>query len=559
MNAPETEGDIADLSGAALAVEDGLLMQADDLPADLDPLAEGILMKHQREWLEDNSALKIAEKCRRSGFTFAEALDDAITASTARSEGGSNVFYIGDTHDKGREFIGYCAHFLRVVSKELARVDEFLFEDRKRDGSTKHISAFRITCASGNRIVALSSRPENIRGLQGIVVIDEAAFHKDVGEVIDSALALLIWGGRIRIISTHNSRLNPFHELVARTRAGKTEYSLHSIDFEGVIKNGLYERVKQMKPDIPPVDEWLEMIRGGYTDQARMREELDTIPRDAEGAALSRVAVEACIGKRAQVLRLTKPDDFELAPQGARRREIRDWLEATLRPSLARLDINRRVVIGADMARRGHAATIWVSEISPTLVRDCMLVVEMRKLPFDQMRQVLWFVFEHAGRRWRAAIDASGLGMETAEASWQKYGRQRVEAVSFSPAWYKEHGGAIVPHIGDRTMTVPRDDDVISDLCALAYVRGVVKIPDGHETLGADGGKRHADAAIAAMLAEYASRVEPPDFSGLQSGGGPGADIHNYGTDMRGDIARFPAEIDVSHGTVPSDLDFEGY
>jgi phage FluMu gp28-like protein len=52
----------------------------------------------------------------------------------------------------------------------------------------------------------LSSRPENIRGLQGKVVIDEAAFHPNVQGVMEAATALLIWGGRISVISSHNGK-----------------------------------------------------------------------------------------------------------------------------------------------------------------------------------------------------------------------------------------------------------------------------------------------------------------------------------------------------------------
>lgn len=54
--------------------------------------------------------------------------------------------------------------------------------------------------------MALSSRPENIRGLQGKVVIDEAAFHPNVQGVMEMATALLIWGGRISVISSHNGK-----------------------------------------------------------------------------------------------------------------------------------------------------------------------------------------------------------------------------------------------------------------------------------------------------------------------------------------------------------------
>ena len=222
-----------------------------EIPADLDPLAEGVLMAHQREWLEDKSDLKICKKGRRTGITFAEALDDTLIAAAARSAGGDNVFYIGDTKDKGREFIGYVAHFAKVVAKETAEVEEFLFEDKRDDGTSKHISAFRVTFASGFRVEALSSRPENIRGLQGVVVIDEAAFHKDVRQVIDAVNALLIWGGKIRIISSPNGLLNPFNDHYQEAVAGKngsrvgfgTHMTIFSARYMGVADRA-YERVR---------------------------------------------------------------------------------------------------------------------------------------------------------------------------------------------------------------------------------------------------------------------------------------------------------------------------
>lgn len=78
----------------------------------------------------------------------------------------------------------------------MSGIEEFLFEDQDDRGNSKHITAYRIRFSSGFQVTALSSRPANIRGLQGIVVIDEAAFHQDVQGVLDAATALLIWGAR---------------------------------------------------------------------------------------------------------------------------------------------------------------------------------------------------------------------------------------------------------------------------------------------------------------------------------------------------------------------------
>ncbi len=223
------------------------LPRGGDIPDNLDPFEDGVLMEHQADWIADDSILKVCEKGRRTGITFAEALDCTLIAAAQRSGGGRNVFYIPDSKPKGREFVGYCAHFAKTVAKEMLTIEDGIFFDIREDGSTQAISSYIIRFASGFRIEALSSRPENIRGLQGTVVIDEAAFHRDVFAVLDAVSALLIWGGKIRIISSHNGMTNPFNELIKEARAGKNGYSVHTYTFGDAVKNGLYKRVCLIK------------------------------------------------------------------------------------------------------------------------------------------------------------------------------------------------------------------------------------------------------------------------------------------------------------------------
>ncbi|MCG8435373.1 MAG: hypothetical protein MJA83_15220, partial [Gammaproteobacteria bacterium] len=116
-------------------------------PADLDPLGDGILMDHQRAWVEDQSPLKLCSKGRRTGITFAEALDSTLWAAAKRSAGGDNTWYIGDTKDKGVEFVAVCARFAQHVARELLEIEEFLFEDRQEDGSSRYITAHRVKFA----------------------------------------------------------------------------------------------------------------------------------------------------------------------------------------------------------------------------------------------------------------------------------------------------------------------------------------------------------------------------------------------------------------------------
>lgn len=487
----------------------GELPRGAEVPADLDPLADGILMRHQVEWLEDDSDLKIAEKGRRTGITFAEALDDTLIAAAARSAGGDNVFYIGDTKDKGREFIGYVAQFGKVVAKEAAEIEEFLFEDQREDGTSKHISAFRVTFASGFRIEALSSRPENIRGLQGVVVIDEAAFHQNVREVIDAVNALLIWGGRIRVISTHNGILNAFNELIREAKAGKNRFKVHFIPFAEAVKNGLFKRVCLMRGRTwsPEAEvEWEANIRGAYgTRTAQMHQELDAIPADAIGAALAQVVIEQVSDKTVPVVRYHLPDSFKAAEPKLRAGLVQEWCRATLQPLLDRLDPRHRHDFGFDFARSGDGSDLVISEYGQDLARRWKMVVELRNVPFEAQRDILFFVGERLPRFGHGALDATGNGAYLAEVAKQKWG-ERISEIKLSQQWYRENGTPYVEAFGDRSVMIAADADIVRDHQALQYVGGVIKVPDDMRYAGSDGFQRHGDTAIAGMLAWFASR-----------------------------------------------------
>lgn len=82
-----------------------------------------------------------------------------------------------------------------------------------------------------------------MRGKQGFVLIDEAAFHDDLAEVLKAAFALLIWGGKVLILSTHDGEDNPFNELINDIRAGKKPYKLLRCTFDDALKDGLYQRI----------------------------------------------------------------------------------------------------------------------------------------------------------------------------------------------------------------------------------------------------------------------------------------------------------------------------
>jgi len=332
-----------------------------EIPDNLDPLADGVLMAHQSEWIKQihEYDLNVAEKGRRTGITYATALDDTITAASKKTAGGDNIYYIGDTKDKGLEFIGYCAHMAKVMATAMADswkgVEVFLFEDQQPDGSTKQITSYRIRFASGHHIVALSSNPANIRGLQGIVNIDEAAFHQNVQAVIDAALALIIWGGKVRIISTHNGDRSPFNLFVKDAYARRNAFRVFRVTFDDAVTNGLYERVcvvRGWKPTQEGKKAWYEKVRGAYgSNKAAMLEELDAIPREGSGVAIPTVLIERAMREERPIVRLKQDSDFALRSMAYKESWCRDWIRQHIDPLLDLLDKDRSHVFGSDYAR----------------------------------------------------------------------------------------------------------------------------------------------------------------------------------------------------------------
>jgi phage FluMu gp28-like protein len=514
-----------------------------DIPDSFNPLESGILMKHQVECLQIRVSILAIPKGRRTGITFAQALDKTIRAASRKSAGGDNVYYIGDTKEKGLEFIGYCAKFARVIAQAqgqgVSGIEEFLFEDQDEAGKTKYINAYRIRFASGFQIVALSSRPANIRGLQGIVIIDEAAFHPDVQGVLDAATALLIWGGEIVIISSHNGTRNPFNQLVKDIEAGKygADAAVYRVTFDDAVANGIYERVCLMKGWTPSPDgkrSWYEKIRNGYgVRKAAMREELDAIPRDGGGRSIPGVWIERAMREDRPVLRLALSSDFQTLPNEEREAHAREWIDAQLKPALALLDPQRKSVFGMDFARHRDFSFLAPMQIDQGLRRRVPFAIEMHNVPTRQQEQVLWFLIEHLPNRCGGAMDATGSGQTLAEYTADKFGRPHIAEVVINRAWYGAWMPKLIGAFEDDVIDLPRDEGISDDLRAVEDVDGVQMISTvRREDFKDPELARHGDAAVALVMGWFASlhlsgpidfhRVKPTDqhHRAIQRGAG---------------------------------------
>ena len=248
-----------------------------------------VLLGYQKRWIADESPLKIADKSRRTGLTWAEGADASLCASTARGEGGCNHFYVGSNKEMAREFIEAVAMWSKIFNRAAGEIQEEVFIDDGQEG--KEILTFVVYFASGFKVQALSSNPANLRGMQGNVTIDEAAFHDRLAEVLKAALALTMWGSKVRLISTHNGVDNLFNQLILDSRAGRKDYSVHTITLDDACAEGLYQRICQITGkewSQEAEDKWkADLLRGTATEEDA-QEEYYCVPKQGGGAYLSR-------------------------------------------------------------------------------------------------------------------------------------------------------------------------------------------------------------------------------------------------------------------------------
>lgn len=524
---------IAIAAGAATAPALDVRLQPDD-PLRLTHLqgtaeeVPAVLLSYQQDWIADQAQLKIAEKGRRVGLTWAEAADDVLIAA---GDGGSNVFYISATQDMAREYIEACAMWARAFDYAAGGVSEAIYDDGVDvDPAKRFIKTYEIVFPkSGRRIVALSSRPTNLRGKQGVIVIDEAAFAPDLAALIKAAMAMLLWGDKVRIISTHDGADNAFNNLVQEVRAGKrgdaSQASVHRITFAQAVKDGLYRRVclrRGIDWTQEAQDKWVKAAYGFYGDDAP--EELDAVPSQSGGAYLSLALIEQRMVPAEPpagpaLIRGGWDDGFAYQPEDVREAAIKAWLMESVQPHLQQLHKGRRHAFGEDFARNRNLTVFDILEEDGAGTWRVKLQIELLNCPFSCQEQILYHLVDGLPRFRGGAMDAGGNGAALAEKAAQRYGTQMIEQVKLNDGFYLLHMPKLKAALEDGTLQdLPRDAQTRDDLRAIKLVNGIPKLPKGDtnqsaaaKASAAEGGaklKRHGDAAIAIFLAVYATKRE---------------------------------------------------
>lgn len=507
----------------ALVHESSVQTSYEDLQQ-FDP--DELLLGYQKRWIADDSVLKIAEKSRRTGLTFAEAADSALTSGTNRTDGGTNTFYVGSNKEMAREFIDAVALWAKAFNKAAGEVQEEVIEDEDKD-----ILTFVVYFDSGFKVQALSSNPSNLRGMQGTVIIDEAAFHDRLAEVLKAALALTMWGAKVRLISTHNGVDNLFNNLIQDSRAGRKRYSVHTITLDDACREGLYQRICQIKKiewSQDKEDEWKAGLLKDTATEDDALEEYYCVPKASSGQYIPLVLIDAAMKPDIPTLTLCAPKGFMEWTDHQRKQHVSHWCEFVLQPELEKLTASHHFSFGEDFARKGDLSVFTPLGERQDLSKYVPFVVELRNMTYDAQRQVMFYLLERLPRRRGMAFDATGNGGYLAEAAALKFGTDMVDQVMLNDPWYREWMPKLKAEFESQNIEIPRNEDVKSDLCKIQVVNGVPKIDKG-KNKGQDGNQRHGDFAVALAMAVRASWM---DGSTIEFTSLPGKNEHEDDDDL---------------------------
>lgn len=460
-------------------------------------------LPYQEAWINDDSPLKVAEKSRRVGFTYASSYR-MFQKCMRRGKGFTQWVSSRDrltAQELIRDYIAMWCKLANVAAQGLTG------EDIQVIDTEKDITAFVCTFPNGARIVSLSSTPEAFAGKGGDVFLDEVDLHRDSGALIDMAYPCIMWGNQLEMVSAYRvdgSKDTPFARLVAEAKKDNPQHaSLHRVTIHDAVAQGLVEKINAKSGRSQTREEFLRQTRAGCRTLAAWESQFECKVQDAGGKLLPTKILAPCEMSAEEIAAIERryPD----APRFA----------------------------GFDIARRRHASA-WSEWLQVGVTFFLVRRETFHDMEFEAQRKFLEAQMQGrtSKRITRLAMDATGLGMETAEWAAKKW-PGRVDQVNLESHRRHEICMMFQDWFNASNARIPADPVLREDyqtpvLKTAANGNVRVAIP---EFENGEGETSHCDEFMAGVLARSAADAggaEPAMQATAEIGDDP------FGDDGRG-------------------------
>lgn len=439
------------------------------------PARDTLLLGYQSRWVKDESRLKLMEKARQIGISWASA----YRVVSKKSLGDAQLDqWISSRDDlQARLFLEDCKKFAAILKAGADALGEKVIDEK---GHTAYVLQF----ANGLRAHSMSSNPDAQAGKRGDRLLDEFALHPDPRKLWAIAYPGITWGGCMELISTHRGSANFFNELVqeAKHKGNPKGLSLHTVTLQTALDEGFLYKLQQKLPagdkrlDMDEAD-YFNFIRAGCADEESFLQEFMCQPADDASAFLSYDLIAGC------EYRADERWEHDLA------------------------DAKGQLYVGVDVGRDHDLTVIWVVEQLGD-VAYTRRIVELKGTTFDAQEAELYAILGLPQVR-RACIDRTGIGRQFFERAQQRFGTYKVEGINFTGPVKEELAYPLRASFEDRTLRIPGSPQIRADLRAIRKETTTA----GNIRFTADRGKNgHSDRFWALALAKHAAKAPANAF-----------------------------------------------
>jgi phage FluMu gp28-like protein len=440
------------------------------------PARDTLLLPYQAKWVKDSSRLKIAEKSRQIGWTWATAY--GLVSRKSLVDARLDAWISSRDDIQARLFLEDCKSFAGLLNLAASDLGERVIDDA---GHSAYVLAF----ANALRAHSMSSNPDAQAGKRGDRVLDEFALHPDPRKLYSIAYPGITWGGALEIFSTHRGSANFFNQLILeiKHKGNPKGFSLHRVTLEDALNQGFLCKLQAKLPaddERVAMDEaeYFDFIKAGCADAESFAQEYMCVPSDDASAFLS----------------------YELIDGG--KYPLGEAWETDL------LDSKNPLFVGVDVGRDHDLTVIWVVE-KVGGVAFTRRIVELKAETFAAQEHALYEILALPQVR-RCCIDQTGIGRQFAERAAQRFGTYKVEGITFTGPVKEELAYPVRAAFEDRSLRIPDRPEITSDLRAIRKETTA----SGNIRFAADRGKNgHADRFWALALALHAGKTAANQYS----------------------------------------------
>ena len=393
-------------------------------------------LPYQCKWLEDMSQIKIYEKSRRIGLTFAQSFEDVRDCAGLLydPETGENppmdVWFSSNNESNAREYIDYC--------KKYARALNYVFEATEETTIIKEeeILTLRLNFSNGKKITGLSSSPNMLHGKGGKIVLDEFARRDNEFEVWEAASpAGIVWGYPIRIISTHRGKMSLFYSFLKRIAKGKLNWSHHKTTFIEAVRQGLADKVFKKKCTKEEQDQYIESVKQSAGDETIWNQQYMCDPQDGDEVLIPRPIIEK-----------------------AARAELLPYNE---------LKYCKTLYGGLDLGRKKNFSLLWINEEVTAGLHVTRYILPIQGVAFPKQDKIVSGILKANPNIRRLCIDQTGMGIGLTEYLQEKQEQGKfnclIEGVTFTTSNKEAMGFRLKKWLEDVSFHVPDDEKIFDD------------------------------------------------------------------------------------------------